>query len=224
MKHSVHANRYDMIIGMIKNQVDVIRMSFWTLVVIMLLASASSMAQNGVGTLKAPAAPTPIEVRERTIQDLLYFPFSCISDPMPTQELARQEVENTFGICETINGSPGLHASGAYDFTYRGVNIGLCFYSWYGDRTWYHFYFKTKNEADQFYNNMVKDIQSAGIPLTKDKIYGGMSNHKKPVSIFKWVYVVPSVKVKEAGPSNIETEDVVGMYKVEFGVYKRKRK
>ncbi len=70
---------------------------------------------------------------------------------------------------------------------------------------------------------MVKDIQSAGIPLTKDKIYGGMSNRKKPVSIFKWVYVVPSVKVKEAGPSNIETEDVVGMYKVEFGVYKRKR-
>ena len=71
---------------------------------------------------------------------------------------------------------------------------------------------------------MVKDIQSAGIPLTKDNVYGGMSNRKKPISIFKWVSVEPPVKIKEASPSNIETADVVGMYKVELAVYKRKRK
>jgi hypothetical protein len=191
------------------------------LVIVLLLSSASAMAQNSVGTLKVPSAPTPIEMKERTIQDLLYFPFSCISDPMPTREVGMQVVMDTFGTCETVNNSPGLHASGAFDFTYRGVNIGLCYYSWFDDRTWYHFYFKTKNEADQFANNLVKDIQDAGIPLTKDKIYGGMSNRKKPISIFKWVYVAPSVKVKEAGPTNIETKDVVGMYNVELGVYKR---
>ena len=143
---------------------------------------------------------------------------------MTTRELAWQVVENTFGTCEAINGSPGLHAGGAYDFTYRGVAIGLCYYSWYGDRTWYDFFFSSKNEADQFYNNLVKDIQNVGIPLTKDKIYGGMSNRKKPVSVFKWVYVFPPVKVKKPGPSNIEPEDAVGKYKVELGVYKRKLK
>ena len=197
--------------------------SKWLLIVLLWLP-VSSVAQNRVGTLKAPSAPTPIEVRERTIRDLLYFPFSCISDPMTTRELAWQVVENTFGTCEAINGSPGLHAGGAYDFTYSGVAIGLCYYSWYGDRTWYDFFFSSKNEADQFYNNMVKDIQNVGIPLTKDKIYGGMSNRKKPVSVFKWVYVFPPVKVKKPGPSNIEPEEAVGKYKVELGVYKRKLK
>ena len=192
--------------------------------IVLLWLPVSSVAQNRVGTLKAPSVPTPIEIRERTIRDLLYFPFSCISDPMTTRELAWQVVENTFGTCEAINGSPGLHAGGAYDFTYRGVAIGLCFYSWYGDRTWYDFFFSSKNEADQFYNNMVKDIQNVGIPLTKDKIYGGMSNRKKPVSVFKWVYVFPPVKVKKPGPSNIEPVDAVGKYKVELGVYKRKHK
>ena len=65
-------------------------------------------------------------------------------------------------------------------------------------------------------------MQGAGIPLTKDTVYGGMSNRKKPVSIFKWVYVATPVRVKEASTSNIEAADVVGMYKVELGVYKRK--
>lgn len=199
-------------------------LAFLTILTPCIMLPVSSIAQNSVGTLKAPSAPTPIEVRERTIRDLLYFPFSCISDPMTTRELAWQVVSDTFGTCENINGSPGLHVCGAFDFTYRGVPIGLCYYSWYGDRTWYNFFLNSKNEADQFYNNIVKDIQNAGIPLTKDNIYGGMSNRKKPISIFKWVYASPPVKVKKAGPSNIETEDVVGMYKVELGVYKRKHK
>ena len=192
------------------------------LVAFLLLASAPSMAQNRKGALKAPTAPTPIEYKERTIQDLLYFPFACIDDPMPTHEMGVQVVTDTFGTCEIVNNAPGLHAGTAFDFTYRGVNIGLCYYSWYDDRTWYHFYFKSKIEADQFYNNMVKDIQNAGIPLTKDKIYGGMSNRKRPISIFKWVYVATPVKVKAADSTNIESADVVGMYKVELGVYKRK--
>ena len=191
---------------------------------LLLLAPATSIAQSRVGRLKAPSEPTPIEYRERTINDLLYFPFSCITTNMSTKEVAYQVVTDTFGACESINNIyPGLHASGAFDFAYRGVTIGICFYDWYDNRTWYDFFFNTKSEADQFYNNMVKDVLGAGIPLTKDKIYGGMSNRKKPVSIFKWVSVEPPVKVKEVSSANIETADVVGMYKVELSVYKKKR-
>jgi len=202
------------------------RVSFVTALIaaFLLLSPLSAVAQQRGATLKAPTAPTPIEVRERTIQDLLYFPFTCIKADMSTRELAWQAIENTFGSCENINGSPGLHANGSFDFTYRGVAIGLCNFDWMDDRAWYHFYFSEKSKADQFYNTMVKDIQGAGIPLTKDKIYGGMSNRKNPISIFKWVSVATPVKVKEADASNLETPNVVGKYKVELGIYKRKRK
>jgi hypothetical protein len=44
------------------------------------------------------------------------------------------------------------------------------------------------------------------------------------VSIFKWVSIDPPAKVKKVSPSNIETADVVGMYKVELGVMKKKNK
>lgn len=192
------------------------------LVLFMLMLPATIMAQHGVGNQETPAIPTHIDVKERTIRDLLYFPFSCINAYMPTKETAWQEISDTFGTCETINMNPGLHASGAFDFTYRGVTIGICFYDWYDNVTWYDFFFNTKAEADQFYNNLVKDVKGAGIPLTPDKIYGGMSNRKKPVSVFKWVSVETPVKVKEVSPSNIETADVVGMYKVEMGVRKKR--
>lgn len=192
------------------------------LVLFMLMLPGSIMAQHGVGNQETPAIPTHIDVKERTIRDLLYFPFSCINAYMPTKETAWQEITDTFGTCETINMNPGLHASGAFDFTYRGVTIGICFYDWYDNVTWYDFFFNTKAEADQFYNNLVKDVKDAGIPLTPDKIYGGMSNRKKPVSVFKWVSVETPVKVKEVSPSNIETADVVGMYKVEMGVRKKR--
>lgn len=190
----------------------------------LLLSPVSTIAQNSAGVQKTPAVPTHIDVKERTIKDLLYFPFSCINAYMPTREIARQEIIDTFGSCETIDGYPGLHASKAFDFKYRGVAIGICYYDWMDDRTWYDFFFSTKSEADKFYNHLVKDIQNAGIPLTKDNIYGGMSNRKKPVSVFKWVSVIPPAKVKEVSPSNIETADVVGMYKVDLGVYKKKGK
>ena len=111
----------------------------------------------------------------------------------------------------------------AKPFTYRGVRIGFCYYAWYDDRTWYGFFFDTKSEADQFYDNLVKDIQGAGIPFTKDKVYGGMSNRSHPVSVFKWVNVDTPVKVKKADEANMDTPAVVGKYKVEFGVMKKKQ-
>ena len=140
----------------------------------LLMPLMSAVAQHNLGDQKSPAVPTHIDVKERTIQDLLYFPFSCINAYMPTREIAWQEVMDTFNTCETINGYPGLHAGAAFDFTYRGVTIGICFYDWYDNRTWYDFFFDTKKEADEFYNHLVNDVKGAGIPLTQDKIYGGL--------------------------------------------------
>ena len=184
---------------------------------LMALAMTTGFAQ----TVKTPAQPTQIEVRERTVSDLLFFPFSCIEAPMTTKDQAWQAVKDTFGNCESVNLCPGLHAGATFDFTYRGTPIGICYYDWYDKRTWYDFFFETKKEADEFYSNLVNDIRDAGIPLVKDNIYGGMSTRKKPVSIFKWVSVDVPVKVKEVSPSNIETGDHVGKYKVELGVMKK---
>lgn len=58
--------------------------------IFMVFMPAISYAQKGKGNLKAPAQPTPIEVRDRSISDLLYFPFSCIEAPMATRVSMRQ--------------------------------------------------------------------------------------------------------------------------------------
>ncbi len=185
---------------------------------------AKTTVRKTVGTaLRAPSSPTSLDVKERTIKDLLYFPFGCLPHEVNTPEEAREQLTEVFGSCEKINGYEGLHINGAYDFTYRGMPIGLCYADRYNDnRQWYLFYFDSKAEADRFYAIIVNDIKGAGIPLTKDKIYGGMSNRTRPVSIFKWVSVAPPEMVKEADESNIHHADVVGMYVVELGVYKRK--
>ena len=189
-----------------------------------LLMPAISSAQKTVGKLHAPSSPTQIEVKERTISDLLYYPLSCIESPMPSREQAVQVITDIFGSCEHINNIyPGFHAGAVFDFTYRGIPIGICYYDWYDKRTWYDFFFETKNEADRFFNKLVDDIRGAGIPLTKDTVYGGMSNRKRPISVFKWVAVDSPVKVKEVSPSNIETADHVGKYKVSFSVTKTKK-
>ena len=184
---------------------------------------AKTTVRKTVGTaLRAPSSPTSLDVKERTIKDLLYFPFGCLPHEVNTPEEAREQLTEVFGSCEKINGYEGLHINGAYDFTYRGMPIGLCYADRYNDnRQWYLFYFDSKAEADRFFTIIVNDIKGAGIPLTKDKIYGGMSNRTHPVSIFKWVSVAPPEMVKEADESNIHHADVVGMYVVELGVYKR---
>ena len=184
---------------------------------------AKTTVRKTVGTaLRAPSSPTSLDVKERTIKDLLYFPFGCLSHEVNTPEEAREQLTEVFGSCEKINGYEGLHINGAYDFTYRGMPIGLCYADRYNDnRQWYLFYFDSKAEADRFFTIIVNDIKGAGIPLTKDKLYGGMSNRTRPVSIFKWVSVAPPEMVKEADESNIHHADVVGMYVVELGVYKR---
>ena len=121
--------------------------------IFMFFMPVNANAQNRAGNLNAPSFPTQLEVKERTISDLLYFPFSCVEDPMPTREQAWQVVTDIFGNCESVNLYPGLHAGVAFDFTYRGTPIGICYYDWYDKRTWYDFFFETKNEADQFYND-----------------------------------------------------------------------
>ena len=85
--------------------------------IFMFLMPTNAHAQNRTGDLKAPSSPTQIEVRERTISDLLYFPFSCVEDPMPTREQAWQVVTDIFGNCESVNHYPGLHAGVTFDLT-----------------------------------------------------------------------------------------------------------
>ena len=199
----------------------------------MLLSATPAEAQSRVSkrgtktsarttvSLHAPTAPTPLDVRERTVKDLLYFPFGGIKDRMDSYEAAQQRLTDTYDACERINGYPGLHCRGTYDYTYRGVPIGVAFFDWADNRMWYHFYFDSQAAAKRFYNALAQDINGAGIPLRTDKVYGGLSNRNRPVGIFKWVYVNEPVKVKEADGSNINGQDVVGMYEVEMGVYKR---
>ena len=171
--------------------------------------------------IKAPAAPTPIDVRERTIQDFLFFPFASLPDNLKTKEEAQQQLTATFGQCESVSLLPGLHAHDTFDFTYRDVPLGLAYYDWSANRMWYFFYFEVKADADRFYRNLCNDIKTVGIPLTYDKIYGGMSNRTRPVSIFKWVYVNEPEKVKDSQGSNTDSPHLIGWYKVELGVYKR---
>ena len=203
------------------------------LMAILLLVSTSVNAQSRRRTqtrrtttsarLKAPAAPTPVNVRERTIQDLLFFPFASLPDNLDTQEKAQEQLIATFGQCESVSLLPGLHAHDTFDFTYRDVPLGLAYYDWSDNRMWYFFYFEAKADADQFYRNLCNDIKNVGIPLAYDKIYGGMSNRTRPVSIFKWVYVNTPEKVKDPQGSNTDSPHLIGWYKVELGVYKRAR-
>ena len=184
----------------------------------LLLVPATAGAQN----LKRPAAPTPLDVCERTVKDLLYYPFACINAELTTLEEAQRQVTSAFGTCEMVNGGSGIHNGDNFNFTYRKVPIGVAYFDHYDNRMWYAFYFDTKAEADRFYSLLTADVKKAGIPLVADKIYGGLSNRKQPVSIFKWVYVHTADKVKEANSSNINRPETVGKYYVELGVYKRR--
>lgn len=183
--------------------------------------SYRSTATKKKKLVSRPASISPVDVRERTLAELLYFPFGCLSDDITTMEEAHNQVSQMFGACERININPGLHAGKYFDFTYRNVPIGTCFYNPVYDDMWYHFYFDTKQEAQQFYNNLSSDLKKAGIPLEYDKIYGGLSSRRQPVSIFKWVAVNAPELVKVADESNIHLENVVGKYQVEFFIYKR---
>ena len=56
-----------------------------------------------VGRLKAPTAPTPLDVKERTIEDLLYYVYACL-DNIKTIDDAKNGLQSTFGSWERING------------------------------------------------------------------------------------------------------------------------
>ena len=208
--------------------------TFLLIVAIFFYSSTSADAQNrrsrrtvttsrktNVSTPQRPSAPTPISQKNRTIKDLLYFPFGCLPSTVTTSEAAEDLLTKEFGNYENVNGYIGLHKNAVFDFTYKGKTIGLCFYDWYDYRQWYEFYFDTRSEAQQFYTVLTNDIKQAGIPLTPDKIYGGLSTRKRPISVFKEIYVFPASYIKEADKSNIRREEEVGKYVIEMGVYRR---
>lgn len=173
-----------------------------------------------------PSAPSPRTTKARTIGDLLYFPYGCLTSDVNSEEKAQQALTSLYGRCETINGFyKGLHYDNtSFFYTYKGTPIGVAYIDWSENRTFYGFYLNSKAEADKFYATMVKDLKAAGIPLTYDKVYGGVSNRKHPVSIFKWVYVDKPKKVtsNDLG-GNINLPKNVGQYVVEVGVYKRNK-
>ncbi len=187
-------------------------------------AQSAQVSHRGA-KLQQPTAPSDIEVVERTISDLLYFPYGCLPATVTNDKEAQDMLSATFGVYEHVNNIYyGLHRSGSFSYTYRGVPIGLSYIDWYDNRNWYEFYFDTRSEAQQFYTDLADDIRQAGIPLTQDRVYGGLSNRKRPVSIFKHVFVTPPSMIKEADGSNIHGNNVVGKYVVELGVYKRQQK
>lgn len=160
-----------------------------------------------------------------TIKDILYKPYGCLSQTVNSAEKAKNALTAKFGRYEKINGwCIGLHNGSLYNYTYNNVPIGVCFTEWDDakTRTWYHFVVKSKAEADKLYNTLVRDIKQAGIPLTKDNIYGNMSNRKKPTKTFKWVYVDAPTKITKTDNSNIiNNKNWVGMYNIQVGVYRR---
>lgn len=174
----------------------------------------------------APSAPSPRTTKARTIGDLLYFPYGCLTSDVNSNEKAQQALTRLYGRCETINGFyNGLHHDNtSFFYTYKGTPIGVAYIDWLENRTFYDFYLNSKAEADKFYATMVKDLKAAGIPLTYDKVYGGVSNRKHPVSIFKWVYVDKPKKItsNDLG-GNINLPKNVGQYVIEVGVYKRNK-
>ena len=172
-------------------------------------------------SLKRPVSPTPITEQERSVKDLLWFAYGCLTDAVNDSEAAKEQLTQYFNSWENINGYVGLHGGEAYNFTYRGVPIAIAYLDCPDKRQWYCFYFSNKAEADKFCTLLSNDVKGVGIPLVRDRIYGGMSNRSRPVSVFKWVYVAAPEKIKEADNSNIHGAGAVGMWVVEFGVYKR---
>lgn len=186
----------------------------------------SSSAPSATGRLHAPSAPSPRTTKARTIGDLLYFPYGCLTSDVNSKEKAQQALTSLYGRCETINGFyKGLHHDDtSFFYTYKGTPIGVVFIDWNDNREFYHFYLNSKAEADNFYATMVKDLKAAGIPLTYDKVYGHMSNRKHPVSIFSWVYVDKPKKITSDNLCcNINLPQNVGQYVVEVGVFKRNK-
>ena len=66
--------------------------------IFMLFMPAVSDAQKSTGKLKAPSHPTKIEVKDRTISDLLYFPLSCIEALRNKKTLIYLELSNKVRI------------------------------------------------------------------------------------------------------------------------------
>jgi hypothetical protein len=171
-----------------------------------------------------PAGPSPIGRRERTLGDLLFFPLATLPDKsMPSNDDVRAAVREAFGSCETINAlQVGLHRSSNFDYTYRGAQIAVAstqHFTGDPDQSWFYFVFDSRSKADAFSKTLREDLIAAGLPMTKDKIYGGWSTRTKKTPYFKWVYVDDPKHCTKADNSNLLTSDMVGKYYVEMGVY-----
>lgn len=190
------------------------------LLIMMVLAAICVSAKPP--TLEPQTAPSDLSSKERNATDILFYPYTFQPLTVHGKDAAIAYLEAAFGYYEEINGGIGMHHSDIFDFSYLGSDIGICYVDWFDNRHYFYFFFDTKAEADKFYDLAVADIKAIGIPLKPDKVYGGVSNRKKPIDQFKWVYVYTGTKVKpDQVCCNLFREEHVGKYVVEIGVYKR---
>lgn len=164
-----------------------------------------------------------IQVKERTIKDLLLLPYGCLSKEIDNKKKAENALTKHFGSYEIIdNYAVGLHRSEKYDFSYRGTPIGVSYIAWVEEEhpssLWrYIFYFQTRNEAESFCSIIAKDIIDAGIPLKRNKTSGIMSYSDYTLNDINEVQVWHPIQVKENDADirlNEHKQDNVGMFYV----------
>ena len=166
-----------------------------------------------------------IQVKERTIKELLLLPYGCLSKEIDNSKKAEEALTKYFGSYEIIdNYAVGLHRSEKFDFSYRGTPIGVSYITWdeeeqLGSFWCYIFYFQTRNEAESFSSIIAKDIIDAGIPLKKDKTLGVMSYSDYTLNDINEVQVWNSIQIEENDYDirlNVHKKENVGMFYVKL--------
>ena len=173
---------------------------------------------DDVEGLHTPEGPTSIDIKERNIRDLLYFPYGCFATDIDTEEKAKKVLTDKFGLYESDDQDHiGIHLSEKYDFTYRGIPIGRCImgFQWYkGFYNFLYFYFTSKKDADKFYSLLVGDIKKVGVVLNDHGKYGFHIEKEQTTSFFRDVRVYPAERIdnKDEQNQSVNKKDFVGMY------------
>ena len=173
---------------------------------------------DDVEGLHTPEGPTSIDIKERNIRDLLYFPYGCFATDIDTEEKAKKVLTDKFGLYESDDQDHiGIHLSEKYDFTYRGIPIGRCImgFQWYkGFYNFFYFYFTSKKDADKFYSLLVGDIKKVGVVLNDHGKYGFHIEKEQTTSFFRDVRVYPAERIdnKDEQNQSVNKKDFVGMY------------
>ena len=64
--------------------------------------SADAQKKTVGKKLQQPSSPSSIDKKERTIKDLLFFPYGCLSSTISNADEAREMLSSTFGTISSI--------------------------------------------------------------------------------------------------------------------------